>query len=338
MRDSISRRDFIRTGAISLGTIAVAGPAACRHALAGVPGNGRQPARVLFTKDISSAGMLGIYAALMQGRQLPGKVAVKLHSGEPGGHHYLAPDLIKGLVQAVNGTIVECNTAYPGKRFTTEDSRATLTDHGFAAIAPVDVLDAEGSFSLPCPAGSRHLKENFVGSHLASYDSVLLLSHFKGHAMGGFGGAIKNMSIGIASGEGKMWIHTAGATRSRDAFSRAFQTPQDAFLESMAEAAGSVMSRFGENIVYINVMNNLSIDCDCDNTPAAPELPDIGVLASTDAVALDRACVDLVYAADATRSASLRQRIESRNGTHTLDHAAALGLGTLKYDLVRIEG
>ncbi len=346
MGDSISRRDFIRAGAISLGTIAVAGPAAARHGLAGVaagdpggmPGKDGKPARVLFTKDISSAGMLGIYAALMHGRRLPGKVAVKLHSGEPGGHHYLAPDLIKGLVQAVSGTIVECNTAYPGKRFTPDQSMAVLRDHGFAAIAPVDVLDAEGSLSLPCPAGSRHLKENFVGSHLATYDSFLLLSHFKGHAMGGFGGALKNMSIGIASGEGKMWIHTAGATRSRAEFGRAFQTPQDAFLESMAEAAGSVMKRFGENIVYINVMNNLSVDCDCDSTPAPPELENIGVLAATDAVALDRACVDLVYAADSARSASLRKRIESRNGTHTLDHAAALGLGTLKYDLVRIDG
>ncbi len=334
MGDSISRRDFIRTGAISLGTIAVAGPAAARQAFARRPAN----ARVFFRKDISSAGLLGIYAALMQGRRLPGKVAVKLHTGEPGGHHFLAPDLIKGLVQSVNGTIVECSTAYPGRRYTAEQSMAVFKDHGFAAIAPVDVLDAEGSLGLPCPAGSRHLKENLVGSHLARYDSFLLLSHFKGHAMGGFGGALKNMSIGIASGDGKMWIHTAGATRSRDEFRRAFETPHDAFLESMAEAAGSVMNRFGENIVYVNVMNNLSVDCDCDNTPAAPELPDIGILASTDAVALDRACVDLVYAADRTRSASLRERIESRNGTHTLDHAAALGLGTLQYDLVRIDG
>ncbi len=349
MGESISRRDFIRTGAISLGAIAVAGSAAAGHALAGVPakgptgmpekdGHGGQPARVLFTKEISPAGMLAIYTALMHGRRLPGKVAVKLHSGEPGGHHYLAPDLIKGLVQAVHGTIVECTTAYPGKRFTTEDSRATLKDHGFAAIAPVDVLDAEGSLSLACPAGSKHLKENFVGSHLASYDSFLLLSHFKGHAMGGFGGALKNMSIGIASGEGKMWIHTAGATRSRNEFGRAFSTPHDDFLESMAEAAGSVMHRFGEHIVYVNVMNNLSVDCDCNGHPAPPEMEDIGILASMDAVALDRACVDLVYAADKTKSASLRERIESRNGTHTLDHAAALGLGTLKYDLVRIDG
>lgn len=325
---SVSRRGFLKTGAISLGTLAIG----AQGAFAGE----RKAARVFFTKDLSANGLLNIYGTVMQERRLPGKVAVKLHSGEPGGHNYPAPELIKALVQSVDGTIVECNTAYPGRRFTTEEHMKALTDHGFAAIAPVDVMDEEGSISLPCVAASRNIKENFVGSHFANYDSFLLLSHFKGHAMGGFGGALKNMSIGIASGEGKMWIHTAGATRSRAEFSRCFETRQELFLESMAEAAGSVMNRLGDRLVYISLMNNLSVDCDCDGSPAPPELPDMGILASTDPVALDKACVDLVYAADIKQSASLRERIESRKGTHTLDHAAALGLGSQTYELITL--
>jgi uncharacterized Fe-S center protein len=237
----------------------------------------------------------------------------------------------------VDGTIVECNTAYPGKRFKTVDHMKALEDHGFTGIAPVDIMDENGSISLPFPNG-KHLQENFVGANFANYDSFLILSHFKGHAMGGFGGAIKNMSIGIASGEGKMWIHTAGVTRSLADFSLCFKTDQDMFLESMAEAAGSVIDKLGtERIVYVNLMNNLSIDCDCDNNPALPELDDIGILASMDPVALDRACVDLVYAADEAKSASLRERIESRHGTHTLDHAETLGFGRQEYTLVGID-
>jgi uncharacterized protein len=290
---------------------------------------------VYMTTDISPAGLDAVYKAL--GHKLPGKVAVKLSTGEPGGHYYLSPDLIKNLVQSVNGTIVECNTAYGGGRSSTEIHKQVAKDHGFTAIAPVDIMDEEGSISLPFPNG-KNIHEDFVGSHFANYDSVLVLSHFKGHSMGGFGGAIKNISIGIASSNGKMWIHTAGVSKNpAEFFSLALYTPQNAFLESMAEAAGAVMNKMGKNILYINVMNNLSIDCDCDSHPARPEMKDIGILASLDPVALDKACVDLVYAADPNGSKSLRERIESRNGLHTLDHAEALGLGSQKYKLVKID-
>lgn len=277
-----------------------------------------------------------LYSKVHHGRKLPGKVAVKLHSGEPGGHYFPSPVLIKDLVQSVNGTIVECNTAYSGKRFETASHKQVLQAHGFTAIAPVDIMDEEGSIALTFPKG-KNIKENFVGSHFINYDSFLILSHFKGHAMGGFGGAIKNMSIGIASAEGKMWIHTAGTTKSLDEFRLCFKTEQNLFLESMAEAAGSVTNRLGDNLVYINLMNNLSVDCDCDSSPAPPKLDDIGILASLDPVALDRACVDRVYAADKNQSADLRDRIESRNGTHTLDHAENLGLGSQNYILEGID-
>ncbi len=289
---------------------------------------GEGMSKVYMTKDISPAGLALMYRAMC--RDLPGKVAVKLSTGEPGGHHFLSPALIKDLVQTLRGTIVECNTAYGGQRAETAMHKQVAKDHGFTAIAPVDIMDEEGSISLPFPKG-KNIQEDLVGSHFARYDSFLVLSHFKGHAMGGFGGAIKNISIGIASASGKSWIHSAGAVKS------GFRAgPQDAFLESMAEAAGAVMNKLGENIVYINVMNHLSVDCDCDSNPAPPEMDDIGILASLDPVALDRACVDQVYASDTKRSASLRERIESRNGMHTLDHAEALGLGSQKYELVML--
>jgi hypothetical protein len=330
MEKSISRRRFLKTSSIAVGTIAAVDLTVIGRAFA----QQKAQSQVLFTKDLSPGGLLNIYAELK--RPLPGNVAIKLHSGEPGGHYFPAPDLIKGLVQSLNGTIVECNTAYPGKRFETADHKQALEDHGFTAIAPVDIMDEEGSISLPFPNG-KNITEDFVGSHFANYDSCLILSHFKGHAMGGFGGAIKNMSIGIASGEGKMWIHTAGGTRDRNNFADCFTTDQNLFLESMAEAAGAVMSSLEDRIVYINLMNNLSIDCDCDNDPSPPELEDIGILASLDPVALDKACVDLIYAADPQKSAALRERMESRHGIHTLDHAEALGLGSQTYDLISID-
>ncbi|MDR1277915.1 MAG: DUF362 domain-containing protein [Treponema sp.] len=284
---------------------------------------------VYMTRDISPAALAAVYEAL--GRQLPGKVAVKLSTGEPGGHHFLDPALIKDLVQSVKGTIVESNTAYGGRRASTAMHKQVAADHGFTAIAAVDILDEDGSASLPF-AGGKNITEDFVGSHFGNYDSYLVLSHFKGHAMGGFGGAIKNISIGIASSQGKSWIHSGGKSKT------GIRGDQNAFLESMAEAAGAVMNNLGERIVYISVMNHLSIDCDCSSNPAPPELDDIGILASLDPVALDRACVDQIYASDTRRSASLRQRIESRNGRHTLDHAEALGLGSQKYELVMING
>lgn len=329
MSNSISRRNFLLGGTVAVGALAVGG-----HKVLAA---GEKGAPVYFTKDISPEGLVKAYNSAMQGRKLLGKVAVKLHSGEPGGHNYPDPDLIKGLVRAVDGTIVECNTAYPGKRFKTEDHLKAMKDHGFAAIAQVDVMDENGSISLPFPNG-KNIKENYVGVNFADYDSFLILSHFKGHAMGGFGGAIKNASIGIASSEGKMWIHTAGITKDTADFSACFKVKQDLFLESMAEAAGAVINHLGtDNIVYVSLANNLSIDCDCDSNPAAPEMEDIGILASTDPVALDKACVDMVYAADPAGSASLRERIESRHGTHTLDYAETVGIGRKAYTLVNID-
>jgi Uncharacterized Fe-S center protein len=287
---------------------------------------------VYMTKEISSDALMDIYKAL--GRKVHGKVAVKISTGEPGGHNYLSPDLIKKLVQSVNGTIVECNTAYPGKRVSTAIHKQVAKDHGFTAIAPVDIMDEEGSITLPFPKGT-HIRQDYVGSHFKNYDSFIILSHFKGHAMGGFGGAFKNMSIGIASPEGKMWIHTAGTTRSTGNFALCFKTNQDAFLESMAEAAGAVMKSLGNRVVYISVMNRLSVDCDCDSHPKEPTMKDIGILASLDPVALDQACVDLVY--KASDGKDLIERMESRHGIHTIEHAAELGLGSRSYKIVNLD-
>jgi uncharacterized Fe-S center protein len=337
MKKELSRRKFLKNTTTALGTVAISAPWAMGYAKNGQKSSSLDSVdsrldlpQVFFTQDISSDGLLNIYSQISLNQKLSGKVAVKLHSGEPGGHYYPDPNLIKELVQSINGTIVECNTAYGGGRTETDAHKQVLIDHGFAAIAPTDIMDEEGYISLPFPNG-KNIKEDFVGSHFANYDSFLILSHFKGHAMGGFGGAIKNMSIGIASSAGKCWIHTAG-----NSMSSMWGGEQDAFLESMAEAAGAVMNSLEDRIVYINLMNNLSVDCDCDSSPAVPELDDIGILASLDPVALDKACVDLIYASDPQKSASLRQRIESRNGIHTLDHAEALGLGSQQYQLVEL--
>jgi len=284
-------------------------------------------ANVYMTTTISADALVKMHQLL--GRTPKGKVAVKISSGEPGGHHFLSPNLIASLVKEVNGTIVECNTAYPGKRANTASHQQALEDHGFTAIAPVDIMDADGTTSLPI-TGGKHLQEAIVGSHFVNYDYVINLAHFKGHMMGGFGGVIKNMSIGIASSRGKGLIHSAG--KETGDF---FNTPQDDFLESMAEAAKGMADYLGENIVYINVMNNLSVDCDCDSHPAAPTMKDIGILASLDPVALDQASVDLVYAAPDGQD--LVERMESRHGIHTLEHAEALGMGSRKYELVNID-
>ena len=283
---------------------------------------------VYMTQDISPNGLIKIYDAL--GRKASGKVAVKISTGEPGGHHFLDPQLIKNLVQQVNGTIVEANTAYGGRRASTAMHKQVAVDHGFTAIAPVVILDEFGEISLPVLHGNN-LSENFVGAAFPDYDFYLVLSHFKGHMMAGFGGALKNISIGIASAQGKSWIHTAGNAKS------GLRGDQTAFTESMAEAAGTIIDHLGENIMYINVMNHLSIDCDCSSNPAPPELDDIGILGSLDPVALDKACVDLIYASDTKRSQSLRQRIEERNGTHILEHAEALGYGSQQYQLITID-
>ncbi len=285
---------------------------------------------VYFTKNISPAGLMAIYNAL--GREASGKVAVKLSTGEAGNTHYLSPELIGELVKKVNGTIVECNTAYGGSRASTAMHMQVAEDHGFTKIAKVDIMDSEGEISLPVNGG-KHLKYDVVGSHFKDYDFVLVLSHFKGHAMGGFGGAIKNISIGIASSRGKVIIHTAGTKESGSIW----YDKQDDFLESMAEAAKAVSDSLGngQRIMYISVMNHLSVDCDCDGSPAAPDMHDIGILGSLDPVALDQACVDLVYKAPDGKS--LINRMESRHGIHTLEHAAEIGLGSRAYDLVNID-
>ena len=244
-------------------------------------------AKVYFTSDLTPEAMLRLYDAL--GVTLEGRVAVKLHSGEPGNQNFLRPDFMKPMIDRVGGTIVECNTAYDGGRNTTKAHKITMERHGWASAAPVDILDAEADMELPIPSG-RVIQKNFVGAHLADYDSLLVLSHFKGHPMGGFGGALKNISIGIASSRGKQYIHGAG---DMDKF---WDADHDSFLEAMADAASSIHDRFKGKIAYLNVMKNMSVDCDCCAVAADPKIGDIGILASLDPVALDQACLDLVYA------------------------------------------
>ena len=261
-------------------------------------------------------------------------MAVKLSTGEPGGSNFLQPALIGDLVKKVDGTIVECNTAYGGGRASTADHLKAAADHGFTAIAPVDIMDADGETALPVKGG-KHLKEDFVGRNYLNYDFTMVLSHFKGHAMGGFGGAVKNISIGIASSAGKAWIHSAGKTKNAGEMWGNLPA-QDDFLESMAEAAKAVADHCGDRILYISVANNLSVDCDCDAHPEAPRMGDIGILASLDPVALDKACVDMVYASDDPGKVHLIERMESRHGIHTLEHAETIGLGSQQYELITL--
>ena len=284
---------------------------------------------VYITSDISPKGLMAVYEAL--GREATGKVAVKLSTGEPGGHNFLQPSLIRDLVQRVNGTIVECNTAYGGGRSNTAAHLRAAEEHGFTAIAEVDIMDAEGETRLPVEGG-RHIDYDIVGSHYTDYDFTVVLSHFKGHAMAGFGGAIKNISIGIASANGKRWIHSAGTSTT------SWGNPsQEDFLETMAEAAKAVADHCGDNILYISVANNLSVDCDCDSSPADPQMGDIGILASLDPVALDKACTDLVRSSEDHGKIHLIERIDSRQGMHTLDYAEQIGLGSQQYELIRID-
>jgi uncharacterized Fe-S center protein len=285
------------------------------------------PAAVYFISDISPESLVKAFQSLNV--ELPGKVGVKLSTGESENSNYLRPTLIGDLVRMLNGTIVECNTAYGGSRSSTAMHMQLAKDHGFTDIAEVDILDAEDSMELPIEGGNR-LSVDYVGSHFANYDSFLVLSHFKGHAMAGFGGAIKNISIGFGSAKGKGWIHSGGTS-----FTNIWGGEQDAFLEAMADAAKAVDSTMGDNIVYISVLNRLSVDCDCDGNPEEPDMHDIGILASTDPLAIDQAAIDLVYAMP--DSGSLIERIESRNGLYTLDAAEAIGLGSRAYNLVVIE-
>lgn len=291
--------------------------------------------KVYFTKDISKEGLLKIYEALNV--DLKGKVAIKISTGEPGGHNYLKPELINGLVNKLNGTIVECCTAYKGKRYLPKDHWETIKQHGFLEIALCDIMDEEGEIELHFKGG-KHLKEiNYVGSHLLNYDSMLVLSHFKGHQMGGFGGALKNMSIGIASREGKAWIHTAGITKNVDEMWN-HADDQDAFLESMAEADKSIVDYFGkENIAYINVANNLSIDCDCSNNPKKPEMQDIGIFASIDPVSLDKCCYDAIIYSKDEKKEELINRMKEKNAIHIIDASESIGIGNKEYELIEID-
>ena len=282
---------------------------------------------VYFTRDLSPEAMLRLYDAL--GVTLEGKVAVKIHSGEPGNQNFLRPDFMKPMIDKVGGTIVECNTAYDGGRNTTQAHKITMERHGWLNAAEVDIMDETDDMGLPIPNG-KVIQKNFVGANLANYDSLLVLSHFKGHPMGGFGGALKNISIGIASSRGKQYIHGAG---DMDKF---WDSDHDSFLESMADAAWSIHNRFQGKVAYLNVMKNMSVDCDCCAVAADPKIGDIGILASLDPVALDQACLDLVYASDDPGKADLIERIESLHGVHTVEAAADLGIGSREYEIVEL--
>ena len=310
--------------------------AACTLAACWCVGTAQTPANVYFTSEISPESLLRIYHAL--GVRATGRVAVKISTGESARTYYLRPEFIRGLVDEVDGTIVECNTAYTGNRSSTASHRRAIEERGFTAIAPVDIMDEEGSLDIPVADGT-HISFDRVGSHIANYDFLINLAHFKGHAMGGFGGVLKNQSIGMASREGKTLIHTAGEySNPGQVFNN--RQGQDAFLESMAAAAQAVHNYFRGNVIYIDVMNNLSVDCDCDGSPSAPQMHDIGILASLDPVALDKACLDLVFNHESTAgddSAPLIQRINRQHGTHIVDYAEQIGLGTTSYNLIDID-
>ena len=285
-------------------------------------------AKVCFSREITPEKVVALYRAV--GRELPGKVAVKLHSGEQGNQNFLGPDFWRPMIEAVHGTVVECNTAYEGERNTTEKHRRTMIKHGWSTNFDVDILDAEGpDLELAVPNG-RSIQKNFVGKDIANYDSMLVLSHFKGHPMGGFGGALKQLSIGCASSYGKAYIHGAGEPE------KIWTADHDSFLDAMADAASSVVEYFKDKTVFINVMKNMSVDCDCCAVAEDPCMADIGILASLDPIAVDQACLDLVYASDDPGRDHLVERIESLNGVRTVESAAALGFGTREYELVEL--
>ena len=292
--------------------------------------------KVFFTQEITPESLVKIYKAL--GVEATGRVAVKISTGESSQSYHLRPEFIKNLVDEVKGTIVECNTAYSGNRSSTESHLRAIEERGYNAIATVDLMDSEGTTDIPV-SDTKWLQFNRVGSHIANYDFLINLAHFKGHAMGGFGGVLKNQSIGMASREGKTLIHTAGMY-SDPAYVMSGFNKQDAFLESMAAAAKSVHDYYHGHVIYIDVMNNLSVDCDCDGHPSAPQMRDIGILASLDPVALDKACLDLVFEHESTsgdNASPLQQRIESRHGTHIVDYAEQIGFGSRTYELIDID-
>ena len=284
---------------------------------------------VYFTREITPEKVLELYKKA--GKDLPGKVAIKLHSGEKGNQNFLGPEFWKPVIEYVGGTVVECNTAYDGERNETRKHKKLLEDHGWSRYFDVDLLDAEGpDLELDIPNG-KVIKKNYIGKELANYDSMLVLSHFKGHPMGGYGGALKQLSIGVASSYGKAYIHGAGVPED------IWTADHNAFLESMADAAGSVIEYMKGNILYVNVMKNMSVDCDCCAVAEDPCIADIGILVSTDPVAIDQACIDLVYACSDPGKPHLIERIESRNGVHTIEAAADLGYGVREYELVEVK-
>ena len=287
---------------------------------------------VYFIKDITPENVVKIYEKL--GKELTGKVAIKVHSGEKGNQNYLHPEFMRPIVEHVHGTIVECNTAYEGARNTTEKHQQLIKDHGWTDYFPVDIMDAEADTTLEIPNG-KVIKQNFVGQNLNNYDSMLVLSHFKGHPMGGYGGALKQLSIGVASSAGKAWIHSAGKTKDQnELWSNVAE--QDQFLEAMADAASSVVTHFNGNMAFINIMCNMSVDCDCCAVAEDPCMKDIGILASLDPIAIDRACIDLVKNSDDPGRDHLLERITSRHGEHTIEAAATLGFGSTDYELIEL--
>ena len=293
-----------------------------------------EKSKVLFTKNITEEGLVNIYEKL--GVELEGKIAIKLHSGEAGNQNYLRPEFVKTLVEKLGGTVVECNTAYGGERNTTEKHKKLIEDHGWSKYFNVDLMDEEGPDKVLKVENGKVLKENFVGKNLVNYDSMLVLSHFKGHPMGGYGGALKQLSIGCASSEGKSWIHSAG--QSKDQYTIWDNLPeQDKFLEAMADAASTVDKLFKGKIVYINVMKNLSVDCDCCSVAEDPCMADIGILASEDPVAIDQACIDLVYNSNDKGKDHFIERVETRHGIHTIEVAEELGVGNREYELINID-
>ena len=286
-----------------------------------------EKSKVYFSRELTKENVVNMYKKL--GVDLKGKVAVKVHSGEEGNQNYLKPEFFEDIVKCVNGTVVECNTAYEGMRNTTEKHKELIKNHGWTELFDVDIMDAEEEMELDIPNG-KVIKKNFVGKHLENYDSMLVVSHFKGHPMGGFGGALKNISIGIASSHGKAYIHGAGVPENL------WTAKHDLFLESMADADKSIVDYFKGNIAFINIMCNMSVDCDCCAVAEDPCMKDIGILASLDPVALDQACVDLVYNSDDSGKNHLIERIESRNGSHTIDAAYELGVGNKEYELIEV--
>ena len=289
--------------------------------------------KVYFTKNLSRESLVRIYESI--GKKLPGKVAVKVHSGEEGNQNFLHPEYFKEIIEHVNGTVVECNTAYDGERNSTEKHEKLMEKHGWTKYFDVDIMDAKEDIKIEIPNG-KVIKENYLGKNIENYDSMLVLSHFKGHPMGGYGGALKQLSIGCASTAGKSIIHSAGKTKDQKILWDNI-AEQDKFLESMADAAMSVVDYFKGNIVYINVMCNMSVDCDCCAKAEDPCMKDIGILASTDPIAIDQACIDLVKNSDDKGKEHLLERINSRNGIHTIEAAENLGFGSRNYELINID-